>query len=440
MTTTTQAAPLDARRNILVYMGDTIAFLTGLSFIPATTVLVGLASRLTGDKALIGTVAMSWSVSWLIPQLVAARLVHGKHRQKPYLVIPSIIGRQMMLVFALWLVFSGAAPALLTVWVLIAAVVVFNICDAIAGISWFDMMSRNLTPRQRGRTIGLGQLIGSIAGIGSGLIVERLLAPGGLPFPLNYAVIFVCAWIGFMASLVIILFLRENPMSEETVKQSHEGSFFTHIREALRSDEVYRRLLLSRILTGLENMTAAFYVVFITNRLSLPDSAIGVFSVAFIVGGILGVALFRVLAERYGARRVIHAATLLQFSAPLLACIVAIYPPLAQASPGLAYAIFIVILASNGAVGRSAILGFSGYTIDRAPARRRAIYVGVFNTLGGVVALSPVVGGFFLDAVARSLGESTGYVLMFGAVALCAGIGALISFGLPQPQKDGAIV
>src|SRR5689334_2905571 len=82
--------PFDTRRNIFVYMGDTITFVSGLSFIPATTVLVGLASRLTDDKALIGAVAMSWSVSWLIPQLVAARMVHGKRHQKPYLIIPSI--------------------------------------------------------------------------------------------------------------------------------------------------------------------------------------------------------------------------------------------------------------------------------------------------------------------------------------------------------------
>jgi len=432
---TSQAVPYDKPRNIAVYMGDTISFIAGLSFIPASTVLVGLASRLTDDKVLIGAVAMSWSVSWLIPQLVAARLVHGKRRQKPYLIIPSIIGRQMMLLFAVWLAITRAQPPLLTLWVLIGSIVLFNICDAIAGISWFDMMSRNLTPRRRGRAIALAQLIGSIVGIGSGLIVERILAPGGLPFPLNYALIFACAWGGFMVSLVVVFFLQENPLSEETLIRSQEGSFFTHVREALQSDSVFRRLLLARILTGVETMAAAFYVIFITKRLLLPDSAIGVFSIAYIVGGILGVSLFGMLAERYGARRVIHAATLLQFTAPALAFIVAALPGLASISPDIAYGLFIVILAINGAVVRSTMLGFSGYTIDRAPEQRRAIYVGVFNTLGGVVALSPVFGGAFLSAIAATLGEPTGYSLMFGAVALCAGAGMLITFGLPKPQR-----
>ncbi len=426
--------PLDSRRNVLVFMGDAITFSTGMSFIPATTVLVGLASALTDDKALIGVVAMSWSVAWLIPQLVAARLVHGKRRQKPYLIIPSIIGRQTMLLFALWLALTGAQSPLLTVWLLIGAVVVFNINDAVAGLSYWDMMSRLLTPRRRGRTIATGQFIGSVGGIGAALVVERVLAPGGLPYPLNYALIFVCAWLGFIASLVVIGFLQENPMSEQTLTQSHEGSFFTHIREALRSDEVYRRLLAARILTGVENMTAAFYVVFIKERLGLPDSVIGVFSVAFIVGGIVGVAAFGAVGERRGPLGVIRAASFIQFLAPLAALGVAVWPGLLEATPAVAVIIFSAILAIDGAVGRAPMLGFSSYTLDRAPNERRAIYFGVFNTLGGVAALTPVLGGFFLDHTVLLLGSTPAYALMFGAAALCVGAGLLIGLTLPRPE------
>lgn len=424
---------MDGKRNIFVFIGDALTFLTDLSFIPATTVLVGLASRLTDDKALLGVVAMSWSVAWLIPQLVAARMVHGKRRQKPYLIIPSIIGRQTMLLFAVWLALSGAQPPLLTVWLLIASVVVFNFCDAIAGISYWDMLSRVLTPQRRGRTIATGQFFGSLAGVGSALIVGRILAPGGLPFPMNYALIFVCAWLGFNASLIIICFLQENSLSEEALLQSHEGSFFSHVREALRSDEVYRRLLIVRLLTGVENMTAAFYMVFIKERLGLPDSVIGIFSVALIIGGIVGVAVFGGVSDRFGSRGVIRWAAFLQFLAPLFALGMTIWPGVMDAAPNVAVAVFAVILAIDGAIGRASMLGFSSYTLDRAPERRRAIYVGVFNTLGGVVALTPVLGGFFLDHSVSTLGSLPAYALMFGAAALCAGAGALIGLTLPKP-------
>ena len=427
----------DSRRNMVAYIGDTSSFLGGMFFIPATTVLVGLASALTSDKALIGVVAMSWTVASSIPQLVAAKLVHGKRRQKPYVVVPSLIGRQTILLFAVWLLVSNAQPPLLTLGLLIAAVVIFNIFDAITGIAWLDMINRNLTPRRRGRVIGTAQLLGSVLGIGSGLIVGRLLSPGGLPFPQNYAVIFICAWVGFMISLGFQFCLDENPMPEQTVSASNDGTFSGHMLAALRTDAVFRRVLIARVLTSIEAMAAAFYVVFIRERLQLPDNSIGVFSVAFIAGGIVGVALLGPLAERAGARSVVHVAAALQAAAPLLAFVVAVVPGLII-PPALAYGLFIVILAIDGAVGRSTILGFASYTIDHAPDRRRAIYVGVLNTLGGLVALSPALGGVFLDAASRNHGTPTGYAIMFGAVALCAALGAVISFTLPRPAQHDA--
>ena len=222
-------------------------------------------------------------------------------------------------------------------------------------------------------------------------------------------------------------------MSEQTVSESHEGSFIDHMREALRGDKVYRRLLIARVLTGIEAMSAAFYVVYIKERLRLPDSSIGVFSVAYIVGGILGIALIGPLAGRRGSRSVVRLAAVMQAAAPLLAFVMVLLPGLDQL-PALAYGVFIVILALDGAVLRSYILGFAGYTIDQAPDRRRAIYVGVLNTLGGLVALSPVLAGAFLDATAHN--GAGGYAIMFGAVALCAGVGAVISFTLPRPVQQ----
>src|SRR4029453_19006746 len=69
---------LNTRRNFAAFGTDILAFMTGMMFIPANIVLVGMASRLTDDKALLGVVAMAGAVAWFLPQIVAARIVHGK--------------------------------------------------------------------------------------------------------------------------------------------------------------------------------------------------------------------------------------------------------------------------------------------------------------------------------------------------------------------------
>jgi MFS family permease len=417
----------DTHRNIIAYTGDTMGFFTGMSFIPATTVLVGLASALTSDKALIGIIAMAWGVASLFPQLIAARLVQGKRRTKPTLMITSLIGRQTMLLFALWLLFTNAQSPLLTIGLMIAAIVVFNVFDSVTGIAWFDMLSRNLSPRGRGRILGTAQFLGSITGIGAGFVVARVLSPDGLPFPQNYAVVFICAWVGFFISFLFQFVYEENPAPERVRVGAQAGSFSSAVLDGLRTDAVYRRVLITRILTGLEVMAAAFYVVYIKERLKLPDTSIGIFSLAFIIGGILGIALFGWLAGRSGARSVVRAAAILQATAPLVAFLVAIIPGL-ETVPILAYALFALILAVDGAAARAYVLGFCGYTIDRAPEHRRSIYVGMLNTLSGLVGLSPVLAGLWLDAAA---GATNAYPVMFGVVAVIAGAGALLSFTLP---------
>ncbi|MDW8352024.1 MAG: hypothetical protein RML99_08945 [Anaerolineae bacterium] len=428
---------VDSRRNFLAFTGDMAAFMIGTYFIPATTVLVGLASQLTSDKTLIGVVGMTWSVTWFLPQLVAARIVRGKRWQKPYLVIPSLIGRNALLLIALWLLITQAQAPILTVWVLVGCLTIFNVCDALAGVAWFDMMSRALSPRIRARSVSIGQFVGGVCGIGVGLIVERVLQPGGLPFPQNYAFIFGCAWLCMALSLAIISLLQENPIAEAEHAHTRNSNFIASLKEAARSDAVFRRVMIVRLLTGIELMAASFYLVFAKDQLGLDDSATGIFNIALIVGGVVGIVLFGWLADRFTALSVVRAAAFMQCAAPALALIFALTTsPDNPPAHDLVIAGFILIFALRGAIEHSLVLGPLGYLLDSAPERHRAMYIGAINTLSGIVALSPVVGGAWLDALAARGQSAAAYIAMFGFVAALAGGGVWLSFRLPPLRKQ----
>ena len=426
--------PLDAPRNALAFVGDIAAFMVGTYFIPPTTVLVGLASQLTEDKTLIGVVGMTWSVTWFLPQLVAAHLVRGKRWQKPYLIIPSLIGRNGLLLMALWLLITQAQAPLLTVWVLVGCLALFNVCDAVAGVAWFDMLSRALSSRVRARVVSIGQVVGGVLGIGAGLIVERVLQPDGLPFPQNYAFIFGCAWVAMAISLAIISLLRELPMTEAEHAHAQQVDLLSSLKVALRSDGIFRRVLVVRVLTGIELMAASFYLVFAKEQFGLGDAITGVVNIALIVGGIVGIAAFGWLAERFTALSVVRSAAAMQFAAPALALAFALLGPVLRASPAVVIAGFVIIFALRGAIEHSLMLGPVGYLLDNAPERHRAMYVGVINTLGGVVALSPLLGGAWLDALSASGQAPAGYAVMFALVAALAALGTWLSFRLPASR------
>jgi Na+/melibiose symporter-like transporter len=375
---------------------------------------------------------MVWAVSWFLPQLIAARMVRGKHKQKPYLMIPSLIGRNLFLVIALWLFITQAVDPLLTVWVLILSIAVFNVMDALAGVAWFDMMSRTLSGRMRARVVSIGQFAGGILGIGAALVVQQLLAPGGPAFPNNFAIIFFCTWVCMMVSLAIIAFLKETPMAEAEQQHAASTNFIASLKASLREDKTLRRVLAVRALTGIEVMAASFYLVFAREQLGVADSSIGTFNIAIIVGGLAGVALFGWLAERFTALSVIRASAIMQLLSPAIALLFVIAGVTLGVTPEAAMIGFFIVFLMRGAIEHSLVLGAIGYLMDSAPQRHRAMYVGAINTLSGVVALSPVIGGMMIDAfTARGL-PNVAYALVFGLAMMSVAAGIWFSLKLPH--------
>ena len=424
--------PINLPRNFIGYTGDMMSFMIGINFIPASIVLVAFASKLTTNQTLIGVVGAIGSITWFLPQLFAAKIIHGKRRKKPYLMAAALIGRQGYLLIIGWLVITQAVEPIITILILLISITIFHVSDALAGIAWFDMLSRALSPRMRSRSIALGELVGSILGIGSGVAVERILAPDGLLFPYNYALIIACAWFFFNISFLFLLLLKENPMDEAERSQSTESQFGSHLWRSITTDKSFRRLMLARLLTGVEAMAAPFYVVFIKSWLHLPDSSIGGFAIAYAVGSIAGIIFFGGVADRFGARRVIHAASIMQFMGPALATLVALMTSINAMSSDIALAAFTLIQAIIGALTHALLLGFVGYTLDASPERHRAMHVGVVNTIGGIVSVMPILAGVLIDVLLRAASLPLAYGVVFGIAAVCVGAGVVLCLRLPR--------
>src|SRR5512134_609602 len=231
---------------------DYVFFGVGLTFAHVGTVLPSFAATLTDSKALIGMVSAVWLGAWLLPQLFAANYLTNKPRKYGYMVWGAAIGRPMFWILALLLATGWLARwPLLLLTAFLLGLGWFAGTDAFVAIAWFDIFGKAMGPSERGRLIGIGQVVHGILAIGAGALVGYLLSDTGLPYPLNYAAIFGLAGLAFSLSWVAITFMVELPEAvPESPMAASWREFGPRLAEIWRNDPIFARAIIVRMLVG----------------------------------------------------------------------------------------------------------------------------------------------------------------------------------------------
>jgi MFS family permease len=418
--------PPHYRRNLAAFMGDFVGFSIGLTFASQTTVLPELVGRLTDSEVAVGLLSTVSNGAWLLPQLVYANFITNKQHKKPFVTLGAIVGRPFYLVYAAALALGIHQHPELALLLLYAVQAIFYSTDALAAVAWFDVMGKAIPSTRRGRLIGGSQLIGSILSVGAGAVIAALLGANGPAFPRNYAVILSLAGVALFASLLSWLFVVE---PEEPVEETRPvwRDYLPSLLDTLRQDRAFAQLILVRLLAGCDGLALGFYILFATRKLGLPPETIGLFTAAQTIGRILASVGLGALAERAGSHRVIQVATGIGMTAPLLGLTLFMVDSPANASTAV---IFAWVFVTIGLTISSGLLGFINYTMDIAPVGQRPTYIGLLNTLTGVLVVLPTFGGWLL--------RNTSYGVLFGLTASLLVIAHLLSLTLPSAHTKPA--
>jgi MFS family permease len=410
-------------RNWWAFFLDYVFFGIGLTFANQNTVLPAFAATLTDSKALIGSVSAMWLGAWLLPQLFAANFLSGKPKKYPYMIWGSVIGRPAFWLFALLLAWGGLGRwPLLLLAIFLTGLAWFAATDAFVAIAWFDLFGKAMSSAERGKLIGLGQVVDGIGAIGAGWLVSHLLSASGPAYPLNYAAIFGLGGLCFFISFVGIAFTVEIPEAAPPHEPAAGLRDYWHrLSDVWGNDPGFVRANLVRLLTGLSTLATPFYILHATQQAGISPQAIGAFAATAPIGSMLaGIILGRVVT-RQGSHRVMQIVTWLAIVPPLLGLGLTFI----QATAAQAW-VYVVCYLILGMVEGSAMLGFFNYILDLAPPGKRPIYMGLANTLGSLLVIPPILGGWILDVSTYSIL----FTLTLAGVAAAAGV----ALGLPKIQ------
>ncbi len=405
------------RRNAWAFIGESAGFGLGLVFASTTTVLPEFVRQLTGSAVLIGLIISLTEGAWRAPQLLFAHWLANKPRKKIYLTRAGLVGRPAYLIMALALAFGVAKAPTIAVSLFFVLHTMMFTAMSVDTLVWWDVLAKAIPTNRRGRVLGYSTALRGMISIAVGLLMAYLLGDSGPGFPSSYMICFAAAGMCFMLSLASWLFVVEPAETVVTHRPSWR-EYGGQIRQILRSNSAFRRLLAVRLLSGFNGLALGFFGLFAIDRLGFAPASLGLFAMVQTVSGILAGLWFARISERRGNHRIVQVATLLSLTGPAIAIVFlvaphALWPPL-----------YGWTFVSIGMFQTAQFVGFASLNVDLAPPGQRATYVGLFNTLSSLVIIPPAIGGWLLQA--------TSYETLFGLTTGCLVIAHIASWFLPS--------
>jgi hypothetical protein len=416
----------EARRSFVLGVFNGAVFRFSEALIDPPLVLTWFVSQLTSSNLLVGLVTPLGDAGWLLPQIfVSVRIQRMRHKMPSYTVAAVI--RAIVWLFlgaAMWLV---EAPRVLLVGFFVMYTVA-RLSSGLGGLAFFDVVAKTIPARRRGSFFAWRQLLGSLLGLGAGWIVKTVLNHPALPFPRGHAILFLLCFAAMAPGMTAFILIREPP-GRTVVEPVTVREQFRRARWLLKKDGVYRRYMAARLALGVASIALPFYGIYAKRVLRAPAGMVGVY-VATRVGALL---LFNLpwgrLSDRRGNQLVMRLAGLGNGATALLALalvgLVELLQPQGGWLPYLALPLFFI----DGAVRPAQILMGSNFLLELVPEPKRPLYLGLSNTLMGVVVLISGLGGLVVDIF--------GFAGLFVAsLGLCLA-GYVLAMGLPEPRETG---
>ena len=405
-------------------------FMFGIAFINPLTVLPVFIKYFTTSDFVVGIASSLWRAGWLLPQLLVAGYVEKiPYKRGIYLRMNGIRLLLTWLTIPLIAIFALSHPTFLLVcFMLLFALATF--LGGIAGLPFNDMVAKTIPPQHLGSFFATRIFFGAgLMSIGAGFIVKYILGEDvAFPFPYNFIIIFTFAALFMTLGIVTYAFVREPP-SKVSSPQRTFLSLLKEIPVILKRDVNYRRLIIVQLLSSGISFSLPFYIIIAQEKFGSTVSTAGTFIAMQTIGVLFFNLLWRDISFHRGDRHVIFVALIFQAAIPLYALIISkgLGHWLLQSPPWVVTAAFSPIFILIGGTMSGLWVGYSSYLLSIAPEDRRPTYVGISNTILGVAAIFPALGGYLADIAGFHS------VILLSVVTVCMAIP--YSRGLKAPTS-----
>lgn len=378
----------------------------GDSFFNGSIVLASFAAKLG---------VANWAIG-LMPALIGAGSMVPQAFVAPYvarLPVKMVLYRRMavarvgsLALIALAAFTLGGYPELL-LWCFVGGLALNGLMSSWSSLAWWESVAKTVPLERRVALFSGRNLVGGVLAFGAGFLVRYILSLP-IPFPVNYGIIFTLGCIAFGYGWYVFGNVNEPP---DSGGQGERISFSKPFR-----DFYFRRFLRVRVLMAVGAMVEPFYAAYAV-RVLKQSSEIGLYLTLYALSAVLSNLVWVQLSKRYGSKSLILAGAALGMLNPALALL-------------LPHQLFGVVFVMQGAYLAAIGVGTATYLLNLAPTDQRSSYIGLANTIVGLLAFSPVLGGLLADI------PTIGYLGPMVLATLCYGWSFYAGRKLKQLDKD----
>lgn len=421
------------RWNLAALMLDVTCFSLGMAFIDSSAVLPLLLERLGASGVVIGASAALRSLGLSGFQIFVAYALHGKKRQKPWLVFVATVTRLPLLAMPLFLLRADKSPTVrsIALWAIILILAVWALGDGLGYVPWMEIVARAFSRRIRGRFFASTQIVSGLGSIAIGLLVVRTTLHSRLiPFPLNYAILTGLAALLFQASLAGVVLIKEPGTSlkddydkDFRVQFPTLGRYFRRVPHLLRDNPIFVKLSMIQLFLGFGAAAAPFYVLYATHRFHVGDEWGGIYQAFQALGVVVLTPLWTYLSERKSPASAVRALAFAVMLTPLAAL------SIGSLSPWLFGVVFFLM---GGSLGWGLWIVTNHYLLSHVDKHERPVYVALINLLFAPSALFPYFGGMLIRH--GSLLTVSTVPILFVITGAVVSVGFLLSLGLAHVE------
>ena len=404
----------EQRRNLRLGLANGIIFNVAMVFIDNDMVVTWFLTQLAASNFLIGLMGPMRMIVWYIPQIFISSYLQRQPRKLPTYRAASVIRVLFILILAgLVAVIPISSPWLVSA--IFATFAVYGVFTSIGSLAFMSMIDQVIPPTRRGRFFGRRMFWGGIITLGASSVVGFLLdAPAGLPFPLNYSLIFSISAVAMGFGLGAWSLLKEPPDEAVSLQRVHWKEQFKRGARIFKENRHYRTYVAARFCLILAQVAMPFYIVYAKNVLGISARMISVYLTARTAASILSNVFWGRIGDLHGNRQLIRITNSIAILMPLSALIIgALGRAFPETRPLLSYA-FTLIFIILGAFGNGAGIANINYLLDLAPPTQKPLYLGFTNTLMGVGMFTTMLGGLIVDWVGFDavLGIAVGFYIL----------------------------